>query len=229
MTDTGTATTHNHPAPAQPLLLPAAQGPSAQQVQVPYITRWSGESDSLMPMAFRRDRRGIAYADERSYDRDEHGILWQRTPSQPKRGRPEFGKVHSLRQRLCMAGLRCQICGGPADRNRDGVLWLIDARPGDLLPDGDEYTAHPPVCRPCAHRSLRACPHLRTQCVALRVRAFTPHGVSGALFAPTPAGPQIHDVAVAPLGDPRLLWVRAGQLLMGLRDFTVVDPDGPDA
>ncbi|MYZ40125.1 MULTISPECIES: hypothetical protein [unclassified Streptomyces] len=46
-------------------------------------------------------------------------------PSQPGRGRPEYGSVHSLRQRLAMGGLLCQICGKPADRNRDRVLWLL--------------------------------------------------------------------------------------------------------
>ncbi|MFJ2646805.1 hypothetical protein ACIO1C_08795 [Streptomyces sp. NPDC087420] len=197
---------------------------SAQQRggSVPYIARWSGERDSSMPVVFRRDRRGIAYADERFYDRDGYGVLWSRTPSQPGRGTPEYGKVHSLRQRLCMTDLRCQVCGGPADRNPNGVLWLIDAGPQDL-PHGPEHTAHPPVCRHCACRSLRACPHLRVEHVALRVRTFTPYGVSGALFHATSSGPRPYDAGTVPLADPRLPWLRAGQLLMSLDDFTVID------
>lgn len=83
----------------------------------------------------------------------------------------QYGKVHSLRQRLCMTGLRCQVCGGPADRTADGVLWLLDAPAGDLRP-GAEHTAHPPVCRPCAHRAVRSCAHLRARYVAVRASAF---------------------------------------------------------
>lgn len=181
-----------------------------------------------MPVVFRRGRRGIAYVDERSFDRDEYGILWARMPSQPGRGRAEFGKVHSLRQRLCMATLRCQVCGGPADRNRNGVLWLIDAQAGELVP-GAEDTAHPPVCRTCARRSTHACPHLRGRYVAVRVTSFAPYGVRGALYCAGRDKPYVFDAATVPLGDPRLPWIRASQLLMTLQEFTVVDLDDPDA
>lgn len=196
---------------------------------VPFVARWSGERDSPMPMVLRRGARGIGYADERSFDRDALGILWTRTPSQPGRGTPQLGKVHGLRQRLCMTGLRCQVCGGPANRAGDGVLWLIDARSHELLPDGDERTAHPPVCRPCARQSVRACPHLRNQYVALRVRRFAPYGVSGALYHRGPKGPQPYGADTVPLTDPRLPWTRASQLLMSLDDFSVVDLDDPTA
>jgi ferredoxin len=194
---------------------------------VPYVARWSGEAlaDDL-PVTLRRDRNGIGYARERSFDRDEHGILWTRAPSRPGVGTPQLGKIHSLRQRLAMAGLRCQVCGQPADRSAEGVLWLIDASPDDpSLRRGEERTVHPPVCRPCAHRAVGACPHLRTACVALRVQRATLHGVSGALYVPdhpTPA-PLDADVSVFPYGDPRLPWVLASQLVVTLRTFTTVE------
>jgi len=135
-------------------------------------------------------------------------------------------EVAQLRQRLALTGLRCQVCGQPADRNADGVLWLIDANPNDpSLRRGEERTTHPPVCRPCAHRSVRACPHLRTACVALRVRRVRLHGVSGLLYVPDhPApAPLDADVSVFPFGDPRLPWVMASQLVVTLRDFEAVD------
>jgi hypothetical protein len=179
-----------------------------------------------MPLVVRRGGRGIAYADERSFDRDADGVLWTRTAAQPGRGEPEFGKVHSLRQRLCMSGLLCQVCGRPADRNADGVLWLVDAHPGELQ-HGQEPTAHPPVCLPCGQRSVRACPHLRPAWTALRVRSFTPYGVNGALYVPARPEPQVVDVGVFRSGNPRLPWVRAAQLVMGLRDFTVTDLQPP--
>lgn len=136
---------------------------SARTDPVPYVVRWSGEAlDDDLPVVLRRDRKGIGYAGERSFDRDEYGILWTRAPSRPGVGTPQLGKVHSLRQRLAMTGLRCQVCGGLADRSAKGVLWLIDASPDDpSLLRGEERTVHPPVCRPCADRSVRACSHLR--------------------------------------------------------------------
>ncbi|MBM9510463.1 hypothetical protein ITX44_39060 [Streptomyces sp. KK5PA1] len=194
---------------------------------MPYVVRWSGEQDGAVPVVVRRDRRGIGYGDERAFDRDERGVLWSRTPSEPGRGRPEFGKVHSLRQRLAMAGLRCQVCGGPADRTADGALWLIDARDDELLSEREE-TFHPPLCRPCAHRSVRACPHLRSGVIPVRVRAFAPSGVSGVLYAPAGLTAQPVETGTFRFGDPRLPWVRAHQLLMQLADFFVVDLDDLD-
>lgn len=197
---------------------------------VPYITRWSGEADDSMPMTYRRRGTGVAYTDERSFDRDEHGVLWARMPSQPGRGRPQYGIVHFLRQRLAMSGLRCQICGRPADRSADGVLWLLDADPDDpTFRNGQERTAHPPVCMPCAVRSTSACPHLRRSFTVLRVRAFIPYGVRGALYRPTAGPPQAIDAINLPFGDPRMPWMRAGQLIMRLTEFSVVDLESGSA
>ncbi|WP_328911757.1 MULTISPECIES: hypothetical protein [unclassified Streptomyces] len=209
------------------LRVPGASRPFTP-AHVPYIARWSGERDAPMPVVMRKGGRGIGYADERSLDRDGGGVLWSRTPSQPGRGTPEFGKVHSLRQRIAMAGLRCQICGGPADRNRDGVLWLVDAAPGELS-HGAEYTSHPPVCRPCAHRSVHACPHLRTNVTALRVRDFAASGVNGVLYHPARPVPVAAEANRFDLRDPRITWVRAYQTITTLRDFTVIDLDNPTA
>lgn len=191
---------------------------------VPYVTLWSGEQNGPMPVVARRNGGGIRYADERAYDRDEHGVLWARTPSQPGRGRPRFGQVHSLRQRLAMTQLRCQICGGPADRTPAGVLWLIDAHPDELLP-GNEQTAHPPICRPCAHRATHACPHLRDRFTTVRVRAFAPSGVNGVLYAPRTPAPVPLEAAFIPFGDPRTPWVRAHQLIVRLTRFTPISLD----
>ena len=63
---------------------------------VPYITQWSRERVPKSEMVIRRGRP--AFADEHPYDRDSNGVLWSRAPSQPGKGKPEFGKVHALRQ-----------------------------------------------------------------------------------------------------------------------------------
>ncbi|WP_328915038.1 MULTISPECIES: hypothetical protein [unclassified Streptomyces] len=132
--------------------------------------------------------------------------------------------MHGLRQRVAMGGLRCQICAGPADRNADGVLWLLDADPGDpSLRNGQERTAHPPVCMPCAVRSTTACPHLRRAHTLVRASSFALWGVRGALYQPGPTGPEAVDVALLRFGDPLMPWLRAGQLVMHLREFTPAD------
>jgi hypothetical protein len=189
---------------------------------VPYITQWSHEQTSDVPVLYRR--RGIAYPDERPRDRDDHGVLWTRVSSKPGQGRPQFGKVHARRQRRAMTKLLCQVCGQPADRNNDGILWLIgeDPRRPGTWPD-PLYTVHPPVCAECAVRSVRTCPHLRRQCTALRVSAFDLTGVRGVLYAQ--GFPGIGAIVGVAYDDPRIRWVRAGQLIVHLRDYTITNPD----
>ncbi|RKN10173.1 hypothetical protein [Streptomyces radicis] len=190
---------------------------------VPYITQWSGERPADVRVIERRGR--LAYADERSYDRDTGGVLWRRIPSTPGKGKPEFGAVHALRQRVAMAGLLCQVCGKPADRNNNGVLWLMGEAPDapGTWPQGLE-TTHPPVCQPCASVSARACPHLRQRYVTLRVRSWTPVGVHGALYRPGHQGPVLTDAAGIPFDNPAIQWVIAAQLVMRLDHFTLTDP-----
>jgi hypothetical protein len=195
---------------------------------VPFVTLWSGEQAGAMRVVWRRRGRRIGYADERSYDRDERGVLWSRVASRPGRGRPMFGQIHSRRQRIAMAQLLCQVCGGPADRSDAGVLWLIDADSRELLPHAEE-TAHPPVCRPCALSSVRVCPHLRSAVTAVRVRSFAPSRVNAVVYGLTPSGPRAVDTALVAFGSPLMPYVRAHQLLMRLADFNPVDLADPDS
>lgn len=151
--------------------------------RVPYITRWSAERAPQARVV--QWRRGIGYADERPWDRDERGVLWTRVPSLPGQGRPEFGQVHARRQRRAMTKLLCQVCGQPVGRDAGGILWLTGESPADQAPRSDPLlTVHPPVCAGCAVRSVRACPHLRAGYALLRVPAFEPIGVRGALYRP---------------------------------------------
>ncbi|RLL67290.1 hypothetical protein [Streptomyces sp. Z26] len=198
--------------------------PRPASVPVPYITRWSGERAPDVELVVRRGR--LAFAKERPYDRDSAGVLWTRTPSQPGKGRPQYGKVHPLRQRNAMDRLLCQVCGQPADRNEDGVLWLVGEDPDDQGGrDGGLHTMHPPLCLPCAHTSIHACPHLRHHYVALRVRRFEQIGVRGALYCPVQSKPVIVQAAGVAFDDHRINWVQAGQLIMHLIDYTPTDLD----
>jgi hypothetical protein len=187
---------------------------------VPYITLWSGED--FTPVRVVQRRRGIAYADERPGDRDEHGVLWARVSSRPGQGRPLFGKLHARRQLKAFTKLLCQVCGRRADRNSDGLLWLVGEDPErpETWPD-PLLISDPPVCCGCAPLAVRLCPRLRRQYTALRVSAFDLIGVSGFLYQRGIPEP----VTAAGVGydDPRVRWVRAGQLIVSLRDFTITD------
>ncbi|MFD9812934.1 hypothetical protein [Streptomyces sp. NPDC059080] len=60
--------------------------------------------------------------------------------------------------------------------------------------------------------------------MALRVRAFRPVGVRGALYRPgLPAPIPVGAVGVA-YDDPAIRWVRAGQLIMRLDGVDIVRP-----
>lgn len=189
---------------------------------VPYITAWSVEAKERACVVERA--AGIAYSDEGLHDRDSHGTLWRRVPSRQGQGKPVFGKVHPLRQRRVMRRLLCQVCAGPADRNEQGVLWLLgDDR--DDWPGWPESMAatHPPVCLPCARASVRLCPYLRRKMVAVRVRSPEVGGVYGLVYQRGWPFPRAVEEAVVPYDDPMARWVVAGQLVMGLHDCTFVD------
>ncbi|MEV7683304.1 hypothetical protein AB0O64_32890 [Streptomyces sp. NPDC088341] len=190
---------------------------------VPYITAWSAERIPP-PLVTARPRLGIAYADEDLYDRDQEGVLWARSLLKQGQGQPEFGRVHPLRQRQAMRRMLCQVCAGPADRNEQGWLWLLSDYRGDW-PGWPELmgSPHPPLCLPCAGKSVRVCPSLRGRFVAVRVKEPRITGVLGARYLP-------HDPLLGPVEqvtlhyrDPAVRWVVASQLLARLHGCTFVD------
>jgi hypothetical protein len=187
---------------------------------VPYIASWSGERPVRTPVVA-KGHCGIGYQRERRGDRDAHGVLWIRYVRASGVGEPNFSMVHPHRQRRAMRQLLCQVCGGPADRNEQGILWLLGKSERDW--PGAEATGQPPVCLRCAGVAGRACPHLRGNALALRVRRAPVAGVFGTYYAlgrhrPVNAGP-----ATFAYEDPRVRWLQAGQLMRELYDCTVVD------
>jgi hypothetical protein len=194
----------------------------------PYITQWSEEHDPPSHL-IAYPGYGIAYLDEHLADRDEHGVLWYRTPSRPGRGEPQFKEVHPLRQRRAMRRLLCGVCGNPADQTDDGVLWLLrdfrDDWPG--WPHG-MAAIEPPVCLPCVRPASRLCPSLRRGAVAVRVRHAPIAGVRGALYR-SDGGltPEYLDEITVAYDDPRTRWVRASNLVRQLHDCTLVDLEKP--
>jgi hypothetical protein len=191
--------------------------------RVPYVSRWS-EEEPLPAAVIQRGGR-IAYADEALGERDRNGVLWQRMPSRPGRGQPQFGKIHTPRQRHAMRKLLCQVCAGPSDVSDLGTLWLVTDYRNDW-PDWPERMAcsEPPICLPCAQLSIKICPGLRHHGhVALRVRHSEIAGVYGMLYRPGPFVPiPIADQRI-PLDDPDIRWTRATQLLRELHDCTIIN------
>jgi hypothetical protein len=191
---------------------------------VPYITAWSEERTRQVLVVGRGS--GIGYADETLIDRDDRDVLWTRTPSRPGHGRPEFRTVHPLRQRRAMRRLLCQVCARPADRDEQGVLWLLrdDREDWQGWPEGIANT-YPPVCLSCARMSIRLCPALRQSRIAVRARRFPLAGVYGLRYRPArPVPVAVEDIVVG-FDNPAIRWVRAAQLFRTLHECTIVPLD----
>jgi hypothetical protein len=205
----------------QPRTGRAALLSTEQRIIAPYIVLWSDEEDLSGPVV-ERPGLGIGYADEFPTDRDERGVLWVRNLSRPKVGKPVFGDVHPLRQRRAMRRLLCQVCGGPADRTGDGVLWLLKDHRGDWAgwPENMAVT-EPPVCMPCVRLSVRLCPALRKGAAVVRVREFPVTGVQGAVYCGGARPVAVKHDLVA-FEDPAIRWVRAMHPVRELHGCTIV-------
>lgn len=188
----------------------------------PYITTWSAEQD-LPYRVVERSGVGIGFSDEMLGDRDSHGILWHRIAVRHEVGRPEYGKVHPLRQRRAMRKLLCQVCAGPADRADAGVLWVMRDCRNDWArwPNG-MASVEPPTCAPCVALSLRLCPALRRGAVAVRARSFEVVGVRGALYRRGSVAPVAVEAANLPYDDPEVRWLVASALIRELQECTIV-------
>ncbi|RKN45747.1 hypothetical protein [Streptomyces hoynatensis] len=213
MTATGT------PVPAGRVL---TWGP--KRLPVPYAAPWSGEEvQTGSGLVLRPDGNGIGYRDETPADRDRHGVLWARMTDSPGSGRPNYRTMHIQRQRACMLGLLCQVCGGPADRDAKGWLFVLrQPPPHEDTPGWPEglLCTKPPVCRPCAHLAAHHCPHLERP---VRIRSRKPRvwGVFGGAFdAGLRPGPDAH----LPYGHPATPWFLANQAVLELTRCTRESP-----
>ncbi|GHE80241.1 hypothetical protein GCM10014715_39540 [Streptomyces spiralis] len=185
---------------------------------VPYIAAWSSETVPLPQVYAAPDGLGLV-----GHARDTDGVLWKPFGLRLGMGRPEYGTVHGPRQRRCMRRLLCQVCGQPADRDEQGVLWLLeDDRDEDWWPE-DQVTTHPPVCRPCAGLAARMCPHLQGKVVAVRVGRPIVDAVWGQLYFPERSMPIPGKRDVVRMSDPAVRWMLGGQLAASLLDARVVD------
>lgn len=189
---------------------------------VPYIARWSGETGIAAKLAFSKVY-GIAYADETSADRDSRGVLWARYRVDQGSGEAKLGTVHPQRQREVMEALSCQWCGGPADQDERGMLWLLGDNRADWTGwPNDLLTTDPPACVPCT-RKVHDRPHFIGKYVAVRVGASDICAVYGAPYRLTGRGLMAGQPDVFSLTSSAARWVIAGQLVRALSSCTIVD------
>jgi hypothetical protein len=186
---------------------------------------WS-EEEFLWPHRVLDFLGRVAYGDEVSSDRDGAGVLWSRVTDKPREGSPQLGKVHSLRQRHVMRNLLCQVCAGPADINEQGMLWLLGDARGDWPRWPEDMAAvHPPVCLPCAWKSTRLCPHLKSGFVAARVKHYPVVGAYGCFYDPRNPAREPLANAICGYDHSDIRYLIASQLVRRLRGCRLVDLD----
>lgn len=194
---------------------------------MPYIVMWSDEQ-TLPTELVSRGGSGIGYADELPTDRDHDDVLWTRTASRPSQGRPLYHRLHSLRQRRAMRRLLCQVCAEPAEYTDQGHLWLLVDQTEKWSGWPERLTnPYPPVCLRCARLSVRQCPPLRKNCVAIRAHSEL-YGVIGIVFRDGKSSPVVSeqdDGTAVRYSDPAIRWTQATQLTRTLFDCVVIDPD----
>lgn len=207
--------------------------PIRKPSMVPYVASWTGElagfEDELVVQLGRGGPR-LGYRNERPEDRTgSGGVLWGRIAQAPGVGRPQFDCLHPVRQYIAMYTMKCQVCGGPASKNKDGWLFLDWRKPHDppTWPERS-LTAMPPLCEAHVRLSMEECPHLSsTEVLELRVRTPRLWGISGTPYTLTADGWRTHERDVLlPFGDPDLGKVLASRLYRELRNVTVVGGRG---
>ncbi|MFC8075164.1 hypothetical protein ACFUN8_06460 [Streptomyces sp. NPDC057307] len=195
----------------------------------PYVAARStdkGPRKAELSVEFTAKGPRLAYKHPRPGDRDSHGNLWIRMEEPTEPGRILYDSMHPARQRTCMERMLCQICAGPADRDRHGWLF-IDWRREDSPPTWPErsITSMPPLCTAHVQLSLRQCPFLRrTEHAVLRVRKPHLYGASGTLYRLTDHGwLASENDALFPYSKPRHPGLLASRLHRELRGVTVTD------
>lgn len=149
------------------------------QRKVPFVAMWSEEQDNIDPirMNFENLIEG---------PRDNRGVFWQGYKDAMGEGRPVFAQVHPIRQKMCMEGPYCQVCGKQLPKRN--VPWLMPRngdQPDDLIDRNARpfTTPTPPTCQDCWPVAEVQCPHLREHPFwHIIVKDYSLHGVYGDAF-----------------------------------------------
>jgi hypothetical protein len=201
-------------------------------IRVPYITRWTAE-EVAHPKIVRivgRGGEGIGYEKENPVIDRRHEALWVRAALARGRGRPDFARINSLRQKRAMRYSLCQVCGVTVldSRADERTLHLL----GGAAPIGEgETTAAPPVHPSCAVESIESCPHLQRGWAAALVTYSPLWGVAGVVhdrvtLAPLPSpGKRPFDLTHVHVSEERIRWTLASFTVVSLHGVTPVSMD----
>lgn len=201
-------------------------------LRVPYITAWTAECVPQPPTIriVGVGGEGIGYKDEDPLTDRRHEALWIRSALAPGRGRPDFRRINSHRQKRAMRYSLCQVCGETTgdDRADERTLHLLG---GDTPIAEGETTAAPSLHPSCAVESVENCPPLRHGYTAALVEFSPLWGVAGIVhdpvtLAPLPRrGPRPGELEHVHVGDKQIRWTLANFTVISLHGVTPVSPD----
>jgi hypothetical protein len=152
-----------------------------QKLVVPFVALWSSEKEDVGKVGLEGDGNIDG-------PRDQRGIFWQPYGDTMGVGRPLFAEVHPIRQKMCMEGPYCQVCGTKMPNKN--VPWIVPPATNsewdrDLSsPDSRPFITHtPPTCRDCWPVAMTLCPHLKAHhFFKLIVKDYSIAGVFGDHF-----------------------------------------------
>ncbi|WP_405575607.1 hypothetical protein OG317_36795 [Streptomyces sp. NBC_01167] len=188
---------------------------------VPYITHWTAESVPQPKLIRLIARGGIGYFDEEPVTERRREALRHRSGLAQGRGRPDFARVNSLRQKRAMRCNLCQVCGEEATLADGRKLHLMAA--ATAIGEG-ETAAAPPLHPVCALESIENCRLLRRNHSAALVEYSPLWGVAGVLHDPVTLAPlpnpgrRPDDLANVHVADKAIRWT--------LANFTVISLHG---
>ncbi|MGC2997287.1 hypothetical protein ACPF8X_02495 [Streptomyces sp. G35A] len=201
-------------------------------VRVPYITAWTTEALPQPEIVLHVGYAGvgIGYADEDPITDRRYEALWVRSGIAPGRGKPNFRRLNTHRQKRAMRYSLCQVCGESVlDRRADErVLHLL----GDATPIAEgETTAAPPVHPLCAVEAIENCPPLQQGWTAALVEYAPLWGVAGIVHdpvtlkpLPTPEG-RPGELQHVHVEDKTIRWTLANFTVVSLHGITPISRD----
>lgn len=174
---------------------------------VPWVVIWTAEQRADLQCGWTQQGLYAIGADQ------EHrfGMTLLAVPNTPL-GEPVFTETHSRRQRMCMLGPRCQVCGTRLPKGQPVPFILPHVADVQGLYDHEGVTQTPPVCEACLDAAPLWCPHLRRNPPGVVWAVPVPVRMDGDLA--TPRGMK-RDVSV-PLDDPMRKWVLGRQVVVRL-------------
>lgn len=199
--------------------------PETQQRIVPFVAMWSKEVEDLGLAPYNLVEGFLG-------PRDRRGVLWQTYGDALGEGDPLFAQVHPVRQKMCMEGPYCQVCGTILPPKKTPWLvpelsvteWNTDLR----SPNARPFVTHtPPCCQSCWPVAESLCPHLKRESFfRLIVRDYQPVGIFGDYW-PSADPARSEKGLILRFGNPQWAQARkkfiAKQLVVQINRWKVVD------